>query len=312
MGGAVLVIGSTEPVGRCVVAALTAHGEEIVTYDRPRAGRDEEPGSSLGELLDLPRLLQVVRDRGVDRIVHMGDTFRSHIGTDIVGVVEGTLHVLEAARLAGVTGRIVLLSSTSVYGDNAGPIDESSPLRPRTPQATIRMTTEQLGGIYADLRGLDVIALRLGDVYGPRLGMPEIVRTLISGAATGAPLHLPDGADQSFHLVHGEDVCRAVLGALDAARPTQLAYNITGGETHTLRDIAALVRDLNPGADIAVGPGHLPGYDGQGAIDISAADRDLGYRPRWGLARGLDDYADWFARQGHISLRAEPAGIRIP
>ena len=48
----------------------------VVTYDRPRAGRDEEPGSSLGELLDLPRLLQVVRERGVDRIVHVGDMFR--------------------------------------------------------------------------------------------------------------------------------------------------------------------------------------------------------------------------------------------
>ncbi len=311
-----LVIGSAAPVGSCVVAALTARGEEIVTYDRPRAGRDEEPGSALGQLLDLPRLLQVVRDRGVDRIIHMGDVVRpdgaGQMAADVVGDVEGTLHLLEAARLAGVAGRIVLLSSKVVYGDNAGPIDESAPLWPRTSQARIRMTIEQLGGIYADLHGLDVVTLRLGDVYGPRLGMPEAVRTLIGAAAAGEPAHLPAGADQTFHLVHGEDVCRAVLGALDALEPQQLVYNVTGGETHTLRQIAGLVGDLHPGARLAVGPGHLPGLDRQGAIDICAADRDLGYRPRWGLARGLDDYADWFARQGVISLRPEPAGIRIP
>ena len=264
MAGAVLVIGSTEPVGRCVIAALTARGEEIVTYDRPQSGRDEEPGSALGQLLDLPRLLQVVRDRGVDRIVHMGDVFRPHttagqMAADVVGDVEGTLHLLEAARLAGVAGRIVLLSSKVVYGDNAGPIDESAPLRPRTSQARIRMTTEQLGGIYADLHGLDVVALRLGDVYGPRLGMPEAVRTLIGAGVCGAPLHLPAGADQAFHLVHGEDVCRAVLERSTPSTRRSVAYNITGGETHSLGQIADLVGDLHPEAGIEVGPGHLPG-----------------------------------------------------
>ena len=128
----------------------------------------------------------------------------------------------------------------------------------------------------------------------------------------GAPLHLPAGADQAFHLVHGEDVCRAVLERSTPSTRRSVAYNITGGETHSLGQIAGLVGDLHPEAGIEVGPGHLPGLRPPGRHRRPAADRDLGYRPRWGLARGLDDYADWFARQGDISLRPEPAGIRVP
>ena len=91
--------------------------------------------------------------------------------------------------------------------------------------------------------------------------------------------------------------------------PTQLAYNVTGGETHTLAEIAERVADRFPDARIDLGPGHLPDHDRQGPIDICAADRELGYRPRWGLARGIDDYTDWLERQEHVSLRSEPAGF---
>jgi nucleoside-diphosphate-sugar epimerase len=147
--------------------------------------------------------------------------------------------------------------------------------------------------MYSDIYGLDVVVLRVGDQYGPELTPPTTLRMLLRCAADGEPFQAPAGADHQFHLTHGEDICRAVIAALDAKAPTQRVYNISGGETHSLAQVVALVRERFPKSRIDLGPGHLPGLDRQGGLDIRAADRELGYRPIWGLARGLDDYAEW-------------------
>jgi hypothetical protein len=57
--------------------------------------------------------------------------------------------------------------------------------------------------------------------------------------------------------------------------------------------VVALVHDRIPDADIELVPGDLSAWDDQGPVAITAADRELGYRPRWGLARGIDDYCTW-------------------
>src|SRR5262245_29010871 len=173
---AVLVVGGSAPLAGYVVDALAERAPRVVGY-----------GDTAGQLFDLPRLLQVMRGHAVDRIVHAAD----------VANVQG---VLEAARLAAVRGRIVLLSSIAVYGDNDGPIDESSPLRPRTPYAVAKVTGEQLGRIYRDLYGLDVVVLRVGDAYGAALESPTLVRRLMHAAVDRTPFRSPNGGDHTFHL----------------------------------------------------------------------------------------------------------------
>jgi UDP-glucuronate 4-epimerase len=210
-------------------------------------------------------------------------------------------HLLEAARLAGVRGRIVLLSSTAVYGDNEHPLDESSPLRPRTPHAVAEVTAEQLGTVYADLYGLDVVALRVGEEYGPELAPPPVVEAVMAAVVKGEPFRSSSGADHTFHLTHGEDVARAVTAALAAPSVPRRVYNVTGGERHSLGQIAALLRDRFPRSEVEIGPGRLPELACQGRIAIRAAAEDLGYRPLWGLARGLDDYAEWLLAQAEAA-----------
>jgi UDP-glucose 4-epimerase len=302
-GMSVLVTGGSGLIGGYVVDALADRGQEVVIYDgRPPTSEDPRVRLALGELFDLPRLLHVLREEGVEQIVHAADVAHPLVSVQmpvatVVSNVEGTLHLLEAARLGDVRGRIVLLSSNVVYGDNAGPIDESSPLRPRTPYAVTKVTGEQLGDVYTRLYELDVIALRLGETYGPNLPLPALLWALVTASFTGQRFRAPSGAEQTLHLTHGEDVSRGVLAALDAPQPKQRVYNITGGESYSLSDVVALIRDRFPDSCIEVGPGHLPEFDRQGSLDIRAADRELGYRPRWGLARGIDDYAEWFSAQ---------------
>jgi UDP-glucose 4-epimerase len=290
VGKTVLVTGASGLVGRYIVDALADRGEQVVGYNDTRAtGANEPMETVLGEMFDLPRLLHVMREHEVQRLVHAADM---SVAT-VIANVEGVLHLLEAARLAGIEGRIVLLSSSAVYGNNDGPIDEFSPLRPRTAYAVTKVTAEQLGAVYSNLYGLDVVALRIAEAYGRELALPSVLRALIRSAVNGEVFRSSVGADHTFHLVHGEDIYRAVLASLDATNPSQRIYNITGGERHSLAQIVALIHNLFPESRIEVGPGQLPALDRQGPLDIRAADRDLGYRPIWGLARGLDDYVEW-------------------
>jgi UDP-glucose 4-epimerase len=295
----VLVTGGGTPIGRYMVDALADAGENVVRYtDAQAVARySVDAEAAVGQLFDLPRLLHVMREHNVRRVVHAADVSDPRISVDmpvatVLANVESVVHVLEAARLAGIEGRIVLLSSIAVYGHNSE-IDESSPLRPRTPYAVTKVTGEQLGSIYASLYGLDVVALRLGEQYGPEIAPPTALRAAMRSALGIEPFCSEVGADHMFHLTHGEDVSRAVLAALRARDPIQGTYNITGGEGHSLAEVVELIRDRFPDSKIDLGPGSFPELDVQGTVDIRAADRELGYRPIWGLARGLDDYAEW-------------------
>jgi UDP-glucose 4-epimerase len=126
--------------------------------------------------------------------------------------------------------------------------------------------------------GLDVVSLRFGDAYGPGR-LPSVLEKTIAAALARRPLRLVEGAEQPPYLIHVEDVARAIVAALDARSPVSRTYDIAG-EPVVLEQVVAIVRDRLPDADIEVDPG-------------SPADRELGYRPRWGLARGLDDVFAW-------------------
>ena len=294
-----LVTGGEGFIGRHVVDRLHERRERVVSYDRGPAATAVPTGVTRvrGELFDLRRLAGTIAEYDVCGVVHaagMADPLLS-IGAPAATVAAnaiGTLHLLEAVRLADFGGRTILLSSTAVYGNNDEAVDEQSPLRPRTPYAATKAFGDLFGQVYSRY-GLDIVSLRVSEAYGPGRVLRSTIQDILDAALERRPVRLTAGADHPLHPVHVEDVARAVLAALDAPNPTGRIYDITGGERVTLEHMAALVRDRIPGADIELGPGHLPEPDRQGPIAITAADHELGYRPRWGLARGIDDYCTW-------------------
>jgi nucleoside-diphosphate-sugar epimerase len=286
-------------IGRHVVDRLHDSGEGVVSYDRAHAaGLPAGVARVQGELYDLRRLVATIADHEVGRIVHAAGMADEQLSVGmptatVAANATGTVHLLEAARLAGFGGRIVLLSSTSVYGHNDGTVDERSPLSPRTPYAATKAFSDLLGQVYNCRFGLDVVSLRLSEAYGPGRTLPNAVQDILDAAVEGRPLRLAAGADQPCHPIHVDDASRAVVAALGAPAPRGGIYVVTGGERVTLGRVVELVRDRIPDADIVLGPGELTVLDRQGPVAISAADRELGYRPRWGLARGIDDYCAW-------------------
>jgi nucleoside-diphosphate-sugar epimerase len=291
-----LITGGLGYLGRNVVARLASAGEPVVSYNRDFATSDREGVICVqGELYDLPRLVDTLERYDVARIVHTAAMSHPELSvelpiTTVTANVDGTVHVFEAARMAGVK-RIVNFSSECAYGHVRGPVREDAPLRPTTPYGVTKVTTELLGHVYTDLYGLDVVSLRPTELYGPGNKMPQYLREMIRAALDREPYRLAAGGDQRFHFVHVDDVARATELAARAEAPRQRVYNITGGVHVPFAEAAQIVRAAVPGADIEVGPGLLE-LDQQGAYDISAAASELGYEPQWSLEAGLNSYID--------------------
>jgi nucleoside-diphosphate-sugar epimerase len=221
------------------------------------------------------------RERVVGRgdLRRLADAIAQH---DVRGIVHAAAQpraprLLEEVRLAGFRGRTVLLSYSGVRGHRADPLP---------------------GQVYVRRHGLDVVTLRVGEVYGPGRASSGVLQDLIDAAVEGRSLRLATGADHTLRPVHVEDVARAAVAALGAPCPVARVYDITGAEEVTLAHVVALLRDRVPDADISLGPGRLPGHHDQHPVAARTADRELGYRPRWGLARGIDDLCTWWESCG--------------
>lgn len=298
----ILITGGTGFVGRFVTQALVARGDHVVSFDRDfHASTDDRVVTVQGELFELPRLMDVLRRYDVERIVHTAAQSHPEVSIDLPlttfsSNVDGTLMVFEAARLASVS-RVVSFSSECAYGNQDGPVDEDRLLAPTTPYGVTKATTEMLGQVYSDLYGLDVLSLRVSEVYGPGNRMPEILKEMIQAGLGGPPVVLEHGSEQTFQFVHVDDVVRAAVLALDLPdRPVHRVFNVTGGSQLRLDEAAQLVRDLLPDARITVGPGHIPHWDRQGPFDLSRARAVLGYEPKIPLEEGLRTYSSWLGR----------------
>jgi UDP-glucose 4-epimerase len=294
---ATMVTGGLGYCGRHVVQALVDRGERVVSFNRDYAeGADERVALVQGELYDIPRLIAVMREHEVVRIVHTAAMSHPDLSIEFPiatfrANVEGTVCLLEAARIAEI-GRVVYFSSETVYGHLDGRVLEDSPLHPTTPYGVTKVTGELLSDVYNRLYGMDILCLRFSEVYGPGNKMPTALRDMLLAAIQGRPFRMPDGGEHRFQFIHVDDVARATMCALDCVAPATRVFNITGGSQVALREAVELVRRAVAGADIEVGPGfwHL---DQQGEWDIEAAARELAYRPQITLEAGIASYAEW-------------------
>jgi UDP-glucose 4-epimerase len=291
-----LVTGGAGYVGRYVLEALRADDTSVVSYDRDFIGRDD-PGIRYvqGELFDIPRLLRAIEEDQVDTIVHLAAMSHPQLSVDfpittVVGNINGTVSVLEAARISAVK-RVVKISSESAYGNQpAALISESCRLEPTTPYGVTKAAGEMFAAVYATLYGLDITSLRVTEVYGPGNRVPQMLCEVIDTVLRGDAFVLESGADHPFQFVHVRDVAAAIALAAHTSNLSLPAYNVSSGRVTTLGEAGELVAAAIPGADIRIGAGLLDGHDAQGLYDLSAARADFGYEPQWSLERGIEDY----------------------
>jgi UDP-glucose 4-epimerase len=302
----VLVTGGAGFIGSHLVDALVDDGDKVVVLDDLETGfRDNvDPRARLtiGSVADE----DAVRDamRGCELVFHQAAhkaVMRSveyPLVTDTANT-HGTLTVLKAALDAGVR-RVVHASSSSVYGGAAPlPTGEDAPLRPRSPYAVSKLAAEEYCRVFTELYGLETVALRYFNVYGPRqrpdATYAAVVPLFIDALLNGRDPEVHGDGLQSRDFTFISDVVAANLAAARASGPrcAGRVFNVAGGRSWTLLDVLGVLGEL---LDVRPHPQFLAPRAGDvrhSRADPTAAAANLDFHAAVGLDEGLRATVAW-------------------
>ena len=314
MSGRALVTGGAGFIGSHVSDLLLANGFDVTIIDNLVSGnRHQVPKAATFHEMDITdeRASRLVTESGFDVICHLAaqiDVRKSVADPayDSRVNIGGTLNLLEAVRQSGKRSTRFVFSSTggAVYGDLvAPPTSEDAPKDPQSPYGTAKLSVEYYMGYYARVHGLETVALRYSNVYGPRQdphGEAGVVAIFCNRLLDGTPLTIFGDGKQTRDYVYVGDVARAnllaatrplpTIGALDAR-----AFNVgTSVETDVV-ELARLLREI-AGADVdAKHAPERPGEQKRSAVDARKAQRVLGWQPKMSLRDGLTETYRYFA-----------------
>ena len=317
----VLVTGGAGFIGSHIVRRLLSTGHEVRVIDNLSTGRLSNLDGVIG---DIEFFAIDIRDGdslrspllGCEAVIHLAalpsvprsiaDPAASHESN-----ATGTLNVLNAARGAEAA-RVVVASSSSIYGAarELPKVESMRPL-PISPYAVSKLAAESYCRSFYEVYGLEAVALRYFNVFGPRQDpnseyaavIPKFIRAFRRGEA---PVIFGDG-EQSRDFTYVENVVNANMSALTTENVGGRVYNIACGSGITLNEIAARLRE-EIGADVEAvhGPDRV-GDVRHSLADISAARADLGYEPTVTLEEGIHRTVDYYREQ---ELAAERAALR--
>jgi UDP-glucose 4-epimerase len=219
--------------------------------------------------------------------------------------VTGTLHVLQAARDAGVR-RVVYASSSSVYGDRPElPKREDQPPAPISPYAVSKAVGEQYAAVWTRLYGVETVGLRYFNVFGPRQDPASeyaaVIPRFILWALRGMPLEVHGDGRQSRDFTYIDNVVDANLLAARAPRASGEVFNVGCGDRISLLDIVAQLEKM---LDRRLERRHAPARAGDvphTLADVGKAQRLLGYAPAVDFDEGLRRTVDYFKTAGGLA-----------
>ncbi len=241
--------------------------------------------------------------KGADTLFHLAAipsvprSIDDPVGSHEVNI-DGTFNVFHAAAQAGVR-RIVYAASSSAYGDTPTlPKTESMPPRPQSPYAVQKLVGEYYAAVFHSCFGIETVALRFFNVYGPRQDPNSPYSGVLSLfmkhlLARTPPTIFGDG-EQTRDFTYVEDVAGLCGKAAHAPGVAGKMYNAGNGGRYSLNLIWSLLQKIE-GVEIAprYGPPR-PGDVRDSMADTAAAQAELGHAPRFSLEEGLKRTLEWY------------------
>lgn len=292
----VLVTGAAGFLGRHVVRRLITDGFEVTTYDLVDAGT-LEARSITGDLRDGDKLSTAAI--GHDVICHVGaigDVYLAAEQPPLAAEVNGTgsANVAAAAERAGA--RVVYASTWEVYGEpRYQPLDEDHPCDPDHPYNITKLAGERLLLAADRLKGVPVLALRLGTAYGTGLRPNSVFRIFIDRARRGDPITIQGDGKQGRQFTHAADIARAFSMAC-RSEVHGMALNTVAPETTSIKDLAEQVVARYP-TELTFGeprPGDVP----PASVSAERIAGVLGWRAEMPFDQGLSELMDAVEAEG--------------
>ena len=307
----VLVTGGAGFIGSHVTAELLRRGHTVRVLDNFSTGRRENLAAVGGDVELVEGDIRSYErthaaTQGVDRVIHLAAlpsvprSIQDPLTTNEVNVT-GTLNVVLAARDAG-TRRVVMASSSSVYGRAQElPKTEALVPQPISPYGVSKLAAEQycmgLNAVY----GIEVVALRYFNVFGPRQDPNSqysgVIPKFLTNALDGVPWVVFGDGTQSRDFTYVDNVVAATLSASECLLDGPLICNVGCGASHT---VVALAEAVGRVAERAVQIEYVPARAGDvlhSFADITVAREALGYDPRVDLEQGLERTMAWMRAQ---------------
>lgn len=304
----ILVTGGAGFIGSHVTDLLINEGHTVEVLDNLSSGfRENVSPSTKLHIMDVQssEASALIQEKRYTALVHHAaqmDVRRSvsDPAFDVQVNILGLINLMEAGRKSGLRKVVFASTGGAIYGEpEAGPQSEIHPQQPLSPYGISKLTSEKLLHFYYHEYGIPYVALRYGNVYGPRQnshGEAGVIAIFSERLLANQPTIIHGDGLQTRDYVYVDDVARANLAALNF-NESPTAFNIgTGVET----DVVTLHRKLQEALGIHRAARHgpeKPGEQRRSVLDCTKADDGLSWKPEVSLHEGIQRTADWFASQ---------------
>jgi UDP-glucose 4-epimerase len=302
----VLITGGCGFVGANLVPMLLEHGCELRILDNFSLGdRNRVPVSEVellsGDVRDAEAVAQAVE--GAEAVVHLAAS--GNVADSIADPLEnfevnarGTLVALEAAARAGVRRFVFASTGGALIGDAPAPVDESSLPHPISPYGASKLCGEGYCHAFRGSYGLETVALRFANVYGPRSEHKKgVVTSFVKRALRAEPLVIYGDGSATRDFIYVDDLCAGIAAALASPAAEGVVHLASERET-AIGELARLVIEIT-GADVAVEC--VAPRRGEVERTFALARRAaqlFGFRAEVSLEHGLARTVEWFSEAG--------------
>lgn len=293
-----LITGGAGFLGSALTNRLARDGHEVRVVDDLSSGDRnsllDDVNFTRGDINNIPLLWSLLQE--VDCVYHLAAQvsvaqsllYPRDYNTVNVG---GTVSLMEAMRDAGIR-RVVLTSSGAIYGEQRKqPVRESDLVWPDSPYAVSKWAAEQYVHTIGELWGIETVALRIFNAYGPGQSLPvshaPVIPRFLKAILTGGSIVIFGTGQQSRDFVYVSDVVEALVRAATAKEVNRQVLNVGSGQETTVNELVEHIEICTNRAALRVWNREKSGGVKRLVADISRAEELLGFHPQVNLSEGL-------------------------